>query len=365
MIRGVKGTLAVLALAGVGLGLRWMTAGSISGVNSHDLDSMTVLAVGTVAWMAYGWLVLAVILTVLEQLPGAIGALAGAVAGRITSKTARTLLRSSLGVAAVTPLTVGMAHATPGDGGSSRLWTQVKPRSTVQVTDTTDATAWRATEPGSTVQLARPTPAVHPQVAPADTTDWRATEPGSTVHLSGPAPVAHPEVAPANTTGWRATEPPSTVRLTEETQSTGPAQSTGRTDTPSQPTATPTPERPTNATHPEPGVPTPPRVQDGVPGAGRVRMGVPDRPAAGAATRYTDLRLPGRVVVKPGDSLWSIAARELGPDASAEAIAARWPEWSAANRQVIGSDPDLILPGQVLRTPAAATGHVPPTHQEK
>ncbi len=118
MIRGAKGTLAVVALAGLGLALRWMTAGSISGVHSYDLDSMTVLAVGTVAWMAYGWLVLAVVLTVLEQLPGAIGALAGAIAGRITSKTARTLLRSSLGVAAVTPLTVGVAHATPGDGSS-------------------------------------------------------------------------------------------------------------------------------------------------------------------------------------------------------------------------------------------------------
>ena len=110
----------MLALVGVGLGLRWMTAGSISGVNSHDLDSMTVLAVGTVAWMAYGWLVLAVVMTVLEQLPGAIGALAGAIAGRITSTTARTLLRSSLGVAAVTPLTVGVAHATPAERATPR-----------------------------------------------------------------------------------------------------------------------------------------------------------------------------------------------------------------------------------------------------
>jgi nucleoid-associated protein YgaU len=71
-------------------------------------------------------------------------------------------------------------------------------------------------------------------------------------------------------------------------------------------------------------------------------------------------------VVKTGDSLWTLAAAELGPGASAEAVAARWPEWYAANRQVIGSDPDLILPGQVLRIPAAGTGHhVPPTQQEK
>jgi nucleoid-associated protein YgaU len=71
-----------------------------------------------------------------------------------------------------------------------------------------------------------------------------------------------------------------------------------------------------------------------------------------------------RVVVRDGDSLWALAARELGPGASDEAIAARWPEWYAANRQVIGDDPDLILPGQVLRVPPKSTGHLPPTHQE-
>ncbi len=103
-----------------------------------------------------------------------------------------------------------------------------------------------------------------------------------------------------------------------------------------------------------------------------MRVGVPDRPTAGAATRYTDVRsgqpvrVPARVVVKPGDTLWSIAANDLGPNATAEDVAARWPAWYAANRQLIGPDPDLILPGQVLRIPASATGNpVPPTHQEK
>jgi nucleoid-associated protein YgaU len=295
MIRGVKGTLAVVALAAVGLGLRWMTAGSISGVNSYDLESMTVLAIGTVAWMAYGWLVLAVALTVLEQLPGALGALAGIIARRITSTAARTLLRSSLGVAAVTPLTVAVAHATPGDGHISP---QTEPRSTVQLTTTN----WRSTEPQSRLRLTEQVPGRRDAPAPRT----RAAQPSS-----GRADSSTPRtrVAP--------TEP-----------------SSGRTDSPTT----------------------------------RTRVAVPDRPAVGAPTRYTDLRsgVAGRVVVKAGDSLWSLAAHELGPGASAAAVAARWPEWYAANRQVIGSDPDLILPGQVLRIPAAATSqHVPPTHQEK
>ena len=60
MIRALKGTLALLALAGLGWLLRWMTAGSISGLRTYDLDSLTVLAVGTIAWIAYIWLALAV-----------------------------------------------------------------------------------------------------------------------------------------------------------------------------------------------------------------------------------------------------------------------------------------------------------------
>jgi resuscitation-promoting factor RpfA len=59
------------------------------------------------------------------------------------------------------------------------------------------------------------------------------------------------------------------------------------------------------------------------------------------------------VVVRRGDTLWAIAARHLPGEASTEQIARSWPRWYAANRQVIGPDPDLIRPGQVLRPPAA------------
>jgi nucleoid-associated protein YgaU len=58
------------------------------------------------------------------------------------------------------------------------------------------------------------------------------------------------------------------------------------------------------------------------------------------------------VVVKGGDTLWSIAARHLGSTAGGAAIAEEWPRWYAANRAVIGDDPDLILPGTILRPPS-------------
>jgi nucleoid-associated protein YgaU len=82
----------------------------------------------------------------------------------------------------------------------------------------------------------------------------------------------------------------------------------------------------------------------------------PDRPAAGPAPRPGTVPeavplLGSRVEVRPGDTLWGLAAAELGPGATAGAVARRWPRWYAANRTNIGTDPDLILPGQQLRRP--------------
>lgn len=81
-----------------------------------------------------------------------------------------------------------------------------------------------------------------------------------------------------------------------------------------------------------------------------------DRPAGAfivdAAPRPTGERpLAREVVVRSGDTLWGLAARRLGPGAGNAAIAAAWPEWYAANRDVIGADPDLIRPGQRLQPP--------------
>lgn len=63
---------------------------------------------------------------------------------------------------------------------------------------------------------------------------------------------------------------------------------------------------------------------------------------------------PTPVVVQRGDSLWTIAARHLGPEASDAQIAAAWPRWYETNRDVIGADPDLIVPGTTLTPPATS-----------
>lgn len=59
----------------------------------------------------------------------------------------------------------------------------------------------------------------------------------------------------------------------------------------------------------------------------------------------------GQAVVLAGDSLWSLAAEQLGPLATDAQIAAHWPRWYERNRDVIGDDPHLIIPGQIFQVP--------------
>jgi nucleoid-associated protein YgaU len=67
-------------------------------------------------------------------------------------------------------------------------------------------------------------------------------------------------------------------------------------------------------------------------------------PAAGAHVRTV-------VVVRPGDTLWAIAARHLRGRPTDAQIADEWPRWYAANRGVIGPDPAVVRPGQHLVVP--------------
>ncbi|MET0953497.1 MAG: LysM peptidoglycan-binding domain-containing protein [Aeromicrobium sp.] len=82
---------------------------------------------------------------------------------------------------------------------------------------------------------------------------------------------------------------------------------------------------------------------------------VPSRPAptAPAVMRHSPaLRYPARpVVVRDGDTLWAIAERSLPPGSSTTDIARATARWHAANRAVIGDDPDLIFPHQRLTPP--------------
>ncbi|UUW87062.1 LysM peptidoglycan-binding domain-containing protein [Pimelobacter simplex] len=73
---------------------------------------------------------------------------------------------------------------------------------------------------------------------------------------------------------------------------------------------------------------------------------LPERPVDGPAPARSRT-----VQVRPGDTLWAIAVRALGPEASAADVTAYWRRIHARNAPVIGPDPDRILPGQVVHLP--------------
>lgn len=93
-----------------------------------------------------------------------------------------------------------------------------------------------------------------------------------------------------------------------------------------------------------------PRIRSAVAG-----LPLPERPLGGPPFA----RPAALVVVQPGDSLWSLAAAALGPGAGDAEVTAEWHRIHRLNRHTIGSDPDLIHPGQRLVLPPSP----PPTHR--
>ena len=77
--------------------------------------------------------------------------------------------------------------------------------------------------------------------------------------------------------------------------------------------------------------------------------------ASGSAPPAERAAQPDTVVVEPGDTLWHIAERALPSHAGSADIASAWPAWYASNAEVIGDDPDLLQPGQVLHAPTTTS----------
>ncbi|MGY1641324.1 hypothetical protein ACI782_09355 [Geodermatophilus sp. SYSU D00703] len=125
------------------------------------------------------------------------------------------------------------------------------------------------------------------------------------------------------------------------------------------PDASPTPGPPAPSAAPAPSTPTPTTPAPSAPASSTP---APPAPAPGvpdsAADAAPDWPLPARGdhVVLRGECLWEIVAADLRASLTREPadaeIAASVHAWWQANAAVIGSDPDLLLPGQVLRPPA-------------
>lgn len=105
-----------------------------------------------------------------------------------------------------------------------------------------------------------------------------------------------------------------------------------------------------------PPLPADPGLRD--PGSAALVHGLPlpDRASAVGHVAHLLRRQgpsgPTEVRVRPGDTLWDLAAALLPPGAGDAAVDAAWRRLYHANRGVVGDDPDLIRPGQRLALPA-------------
>ncbi len=110
------------------------------------------------------------------------------------------------------------------------------------------------------------------------------------------------------------------------------------------------------------GLAAPTWADAGRPGAEVLRgLQLPERVAVDVAPRAPRTAAPASVplpvgttrtvVVGPGDTLWALAAAELGPDPAPALVARAWPRLYARNRAVIGADPGHLEPGQRLVLP--------------
>lgn len=170
--------------------------------------------------------------------------------------------------------------------------------------------------------LALPAAASATSVPAAVTASAGSADSAGWADAAGPTDVVVPAAATADHVGGE----PSPVSVpTEPTEPTGPAEAGAAPDVAWRPAAPPRRLAPADEASAALVAPAPSR---------------PDRTAR------------AEVVVRRGDTLWSIAARQLPAGAGAAEIAEAWPELYAANREVVGENPSLIRPGQRLLVPA-------------
>lgn len=291
--RALTGSLLGLAVGVAALLVLLVPARQASAMVPGAARADDVLLV-LMAWVGVGlagWLAAGSLLGVLALLPGTTGRVAGQVAERVTPLAVRRLLTFTLGAAV----------------GSCAL-----PAPPVASATTAPA--------GRTSVVPAPRPAKDDLVPGYAPTDAQAG-----LDAAGPASGAHTRVDDGP--GFLPTLEPL------EGNHLDPPAPTGSASGASAPAVTRGPGYLPSA---------PPRVHD----ADRPRLLVP-APRVASSTHEL-------VTVRRGDSLWSIASRHLGPGASDVQVAREWPRWYAANRDLIGDDPDLLVPGQQLRPPTSS-----------
>jgi len=277
---------------------------------------LDLLAIATELVAAY--LGVVVFLRMLAWLPGASGRLASGGLRLVTVPAVRRVLDALVGGALLVQVALS-STAVHAEAGS--------PRPTARPVATAARSALVTGASGPAVQPPAPTIPVPPWV-PLASWPRMAVAPGPTAAGGSVAPptVTAPTVLPH--------------AVTSSTVTPG----------------TPVPPPPVAAPGPRYGPAVRSTVPGGAPGPGGAAG--PDGAAApGAAvapgTGTPEAQQQGHHSIRPGDTLWGIAAAHLpaGSRSPAE-ITRSWRQIYAANRATIGADPDLIHPGTHLVIPS-------------
>ncbi len=323
---------AVLAL---GLGAAaWAATRTGRPIAVQDLVSVTVAALGaiTAAWLAascaLGWVCLAGRLVGTQWRAGEVAlrrcapvVVRRAVAGAVGASLGLGLVATGAHAATVDP--VAVAATAPAAWAPTLATSQAAATSSSSGDTGSDGTA--VTSSGTRVRDAGVAPVSATLAAPdpaAPELTWQVT-----------TPARPPADAPQDGRGrpGRGSTTVEPVRATDDgATAPGTAQS---------------PERSASGHVGDAERDGPPSAVGNGPGWGAV--GTEDASGAGDAAVE-------RVVVAPGDSLWSIAAAHLPENATAAEIADAWPRWYEANRATIGADPDVLGVGVTLEVPAEA-----------
>ncbi|MHA7134581.1 LysM peptidoglycan-binding domain-containing protein [Oerskovia turbata] len=283
-----------------------------------------------------------------------------AAAERLVQRYAPTVVRRltgagvALSVGAGLALGAGSAHAAESTPPTDAAVVELGWRSTAE---TGPAAPIRDPQVAQDRQIAQDPQAAHGRSSLAFDAPSAA---GPAADIGSPAP-------PHTATPPRADLPEGATAAVQDARATAQDQS-GQ----SAPSAPP-PESAPRATAATPHVPLSPLLgggapRDTAPQASAPHQGAPQRdaPQPGAPPQGApQLAAPAAttppatepaastvsVVVLRGDSLWALAERALGPGATDAQITAEWQRWYAANADLIGPDPGLLRPGQILQAP--------------
>ena len=331
--------LTTFFLLGVALLRFWPAAGDAARQLAHPYRwvdqvgpdrAIAEFAIGLL-WLTSAWLATALLAAIWIERTGRGTRLIRRVA-RSTPRSLRRLVFTSVGISLIASPAAASA-ASPG---------RVTTPSTVSTTPSTIAAPlWPTTAQPSTSPVVSSAPA--PEVVPAPQWPTETTHPTPTAIQ--PRTIAGPTL-PTNAPPTNA--PPTNAPPTNAPPTNAPPTNAPPTNAPptipmpTTPTLT-TPAPPTSTTAPEPS--TPPPV---TPTPTNPILNVPKSPPI----ENYPIHEGETVLVQPGDSLWTITARQLGPTANDADIAVEWPYWYRTNHRVIGDDPGVLHPGQRLVVPS-------------